>query len=147
VVAQLGRRETKEAEMTTLTGITGLDEADAQKLKTEGISSAKVLMKQAADPRQRKQIAAKTGISNSLILDWFNHAGLREVKGVGAEYANLLKVVGVRTFRALARRNPRSLHRKMVKVNRAEDLVRKLPSLAQVEDWVAQAKRLRRRAT
>jgi predicted flap endonuclease-1-like 5' DNA nuclease len=130
--------------MADLTKIEGVGKADAQKLEAAGISTAGALVKQGADPQGRRAIAAQTGISDSLILRWLNHIDLFRIKGVGDEYANLLVAAGVRTVRQLARRNPKKLCQKMVKLNQAERLVRKLPSLAQVKDWVAQAKRLPR---
>lgn len=130
--------------MAHLTKIEGVGKADAQKLEAAGISTARALVKQGADPQGRRAIAAQTGIKGSLILRWLNHIDLFRIKGVGDEYANLLVAAGVRTVRQLALRNPKNLYRKMVKLNQAERLVRKLPSLAQVKDWVAQAKRLPR---
>lgn len=44
----------------------------------------------------------------------------------------------------LAQRNADNLHTKMVEVNEAKALVRQLPSLSAVEDWVKQAKLLPR---
>lgn len=130
--------------MADLTKIGGVGKTDAQKLQAAGISTAGALVKQGADPQGRRAIAAQTGINDSLILRWLNHIDLFRIKGVGEEYANLLVAAGVRTVRQLARRNPRNLYRKMVKLNRAKRLVRKLPALTQVKDWVAQAKRLPR---
>lgn len=76
-----------------------------------------------------------------------NHADLFRVKGVGEEYADLLEAAGVDTVPELAQRNPGSLYQKLIEVNREKELVRKLPSEAQVKDWVEQAKQLPRRIT
>lgn len=130
--------------MADLTKIRGVDETAARKLESVGISTAKALIEQGADPRGRKVIAAQTGIDGGLIRRWLNHIDLFRIKGIGEEYASLLEEVGVKTVRDLARRNPNRLYRQMVKVNRTKQLVRRLPSLAQVEDWIAQAKKLPR---
>jgi hypothetical protein len=63
---------------------------------------------------------------------------------VGEEYSDLLEAAGVDTVVELAGRNPSNLHEKMTAVNAEKKLVRQLPSLAQVEAWVAQAKELPR---
>jgi hypothetical protein len=55
-----------------------------------------------------------------------------------------LEVAGVDTVPELAKRNPGNLYAKMVEVNQAKNLVRKLPAEKQVADWVAQAKKLPR---
>jgi predicted flap endonuclease-1-like 5' DNA nuclease len=79
-----------------------------------------------------------------LILEWVNHADLFRIKGVGEEYADLLEEAGVDTVPELAQRNPANLHAKLGEVNAAKKLVRRLPTAAQVTDWVDQAKALPR---
>jgi hypothetical protein len=54
----------------------------------------------------------------------------------------LLENAGVDTVVELAQRNAANLFEKMVAVNQQKKLVRKLPTLAQVEGWINQAKRL-----
>ncbi len=44
----------------------------------------------------------------------------------------------------LAQRNPENLHEKLLAVNAEKKLVRRVPSLAEVQDWVEQAKALPR---
>ena len=51
---------------------------------------------------------------------------------------------GVDTVPELAQRNAENLHAKMVEVNEAKALVRQLPALSAVGDWVSQAKKLPR---
>jgi hypothetical protein len=55
-----------------------------------------------------------------------------------------LEAAGVDTVPELAQRNPENLHQKLVAVNQEKELVRQLPTQAQVSDWIAQAKRLPR---
>jgi hypothetical protein len=50
----------------------------------------------------------------------------------------------VDTVPELAQRNPQNLYQKLSEVNAEKNLVRHLPSQAQVESWVAQAKQLPR---
>jgi len=93
------------------------------------------------------RIAEKTGISGTLILRWVNHVDLFRIKGVGEEYSDLLEEAGVDTVPELAQRNPENLYQKLVAVNQAKKLVRRLPTQAQVSDWIEQAKRLPRVVT
>ena len=70
-------------------------------------------------------------------------ADLFRVKGIGAEYAELLKKSGVDTVKELRNRNPENLLAKMTEVNSTgPQLVRALPSLKMVESWVTLAKEL-----
>jgi predicted flap endonuclease-1-like 5' DNA nuclease len=61
------------------------------------------------------------------------------IKGVGGQYAELLEAAGVDTVVELATRKPENLFKKLQEVNEQKELVRNLPTLVQVEDWVKQA--------
>jgi predicted flap endonuclease-1-like 5' DNA nuclease len=130
--------------MTKLTNIEGVGEAYARKLRAADISSITKLLEEGATPKGRKKIAIQSGLSDTLISKWVNHADLFRVKGIGSEYAELLEISGVDTVVELAQRNPTNLHQKMTSVNQEKRLVRKLPALVQVEKWVTQAKKLPR---
>ena len=82
-----------------------------------------------------------------LTLEWVNHADLYRIKGVGSEYADLLEAAGVDTVPELAQRSAQNLLQKLGEVNAERHLVRRLPTAAQVENWVVQAKELPRQVT
>lgn len=109
-----------------------------------GITTTEALLEAAGTPEQREELAAKTGIGPKLILEWANLADLFRVKGVGEEYSDLLEEAGVDTVVELAQRNPENLYAILGETNEEKLLVRRLPSLKQVQDWVAQAQRLPR---
>ena len=92
----------------------------------------------------RQEIGQKTGISAANILEWVNHVDLMRVRGVGEEYSDLLEAAGVDTVPELAQRNAGNLHQKLASVNQEKNLVRQLPSVKQVTDWVNRAKQLPR---
>ena len=79
-----------------------------------------------------------------LILEWVNHCDLFRIKGVGSEYADLLEEAGVDTVAELANRKPDNLFKKIEEVNAEKKLVRRVPALSQVTDWVRQAKEMPR---
>jgi predicted flap endonuclease-1-like 5' DNA nuclease len=133
--------------MAKLLDIEGVGEVYAQKLKAAGVGTTEALLKQGASPKGRKQIAEKSGISETLILEWVNHVDLFRIKGVGEEYADLLEEAGVDTVPELAQRNASNLLEKMAEVNAKKKLVRRMPVLSQVESWVEQAKKLPRLLT
>jgi predicted flap endonuclease-1-like 5' DNA nuclease len=133
--------------MAKIIDIEGVGETYAQKLTEAGIKTTEALLKAGATPKGREELAAKTGLSGKLILEWVNHADLYRIKGVGSEYSDLLEAAGVDTVPELAQRDPKNLFKKLIEVNEAKKLVRRPPLLTNVESWVAQAKELPRVVT
>jgi predicted flap endonuclease-1-like 5' DNA nuclease len=127
-----------------LTRIEGIGSLFAQRLQEAGVTSTQKLLSLGASPRGRRQLAEDIGTSERMILDWVTSADLMRIKGVGEEYTYLLDEAGVDTVPELAQRNPANLYQRLVAVNARKRLVRRLPSEAEVEDWVAQAKKLPR---
>jgi predicted flap endonuclease-1-like 5' DNA nuclease len=130
--------------MASLIKIEGIGEKYATKLKMIGISTTDTLLDKGRTPQGRKDIAEKSGITKTLILEWVNLADLFRIKGVGEEYSDLLEEAGVDTVVELAQRNPSNLYASVVEVNQKKKLVRKLPTEDQINDWVKQAKKLPR---
>jgi predicted flap endonuclease-1-like 5' DNA nuclease len=130
--------------MAKLMDVEGIGAVYAKKLAKAGIASTGALLKKGAKPAGRKEIADRSGLSEHQILEWVNRVDLFRIKGVGGQYSDLLEVSGVDTVVELAKRKADNLYAKMVAINAAKKLVRKLPTLAQVEDWIAQAKSLPR---
>jgi len=130
--------------MTKLMSIEGIGPKYAEKLLKAGVQSVESLLKLGSNPQGRKKLAETADISGDLILEWVNHADLYRIKGVGEEYSDLLEEAGVDTVVELSKRVPKNLFEKMQMVNEEKKLVRRLPVLAQVEDWVKQAKELPR---
>lgn len=124
--------------------IEGIGPANEKKLEEAGVSSVESLLEAGSTPKGRKELASKTGISDTLILKWVNRADLFRVKGVGSEYSDLLEAAGVDTVVELAARKPENLTKKMAEVNAEKKLVRQLPSEKQVTAWVEHAKTLPR---
>jgi predicted flap endonuclease-1-like 5' DNA nuclease len=130
--------------MAKIIDVEGIGPKYADKLLKAGISNTGALLKAGATPKGRKDLAAKSGIGDALILEWVNHVDLYRIKGVGSEYSDLLEAAGVDTIPELAQRKASNLTEKMAAVNLEKKLVRKLPVEAQVADWIAQAKKLPR---
>ncbi len=130
--------------MAKLEIVEGIGPIYADKLRKAGIRSTAALLSAGATPEGRKRLAEKTGIGHEYILDWVNRADLMRIRGVGEEYSDLLERAGVDTVVELAQRNPENLYKALVEVNERERLVRRLPTPAQVADWIEQAKSLPR---
>ena len=127
-----------------LSYVEGIGEVYSGKLKEAGVDTPQALLERGATPQGRKELAEATGITGTLILEWVNHVDLYRIKGVGSEYADLLEAAGVDTVVELAQRNPANLFEKLTEVNAEKQLVRKMPTNSEVEDWVTQAKDLPR---
>jgi len=130
--------------MTKLLNIEGIGPKYAEKLQKAGVQSVEALLKSGSTPQGRKKLSEVADISGDLILEWVNHADLFRIKGVGEEYSDLLEEAGVDTVPELATRNAKNLFEKILEVNKQKKLVRKLPVLSQVENWIKQAKELPR---
>lgn len=130
--------------MTKLIEVEGIGEKYAGKLKAAGVATIEALLDKGSTPKGRKEIAEASGIGDSLILEWVNHVDLFRIKGIGSEYSDLLEAAGVDTVPELAQRKAENLFQKMGEVNAAKKLVRRLPVLSQVADWIEQAKKLPR---
>jgi predicted flap endonuclease-1-like 5' DNA nuclease len=122
--------------------IEGIGEADAQKLKEIGIKSVEDLLEKAGSAQGRKELAVQSGIHVDRLLRWVNHADLFRIKGIGAEYAELLEAAGVDSSIELAHRSSEKLYQRLLEVNQAKKLVRKLPTEFQLDQWIHQAKGL-----
>lgn len=130
--------------MAKLDLIEGIGPVYMEKLKEVGVNTVEGLLEAGKTRSGRSNLAEKTGISEKLILTWTNHADLFRINGLGGEYSELLEASGVNTVPQLATRVAENLLNKMKEVNEAKSLVRKLPSLGQVEDWIKEADTLPR---
>ncbi len=125
--------------------IKGIGPTFAKKLRNEGIKTTDELLEAGGTKNGRKELAEKTGIAERSILEWVNKADLFRIQGIGEEYSDLLEAAGVDTVVELARRNPENLHATLVGINEVKRLVRRVPNISSVEDWVNQAKLLPRK--
>jgi len=122
--------------------IEGIGAVFGAKLKAIGIDTTAELLNAALTEAARKALAEKAGLTAHQVLEWANRADLMRVKGIGEEYGDLLESAGVDTVKELKNRVAANLHQKLEEVNAAKSLVRRLPTLADVTDWIEQAKSL-----
>ncbi len=128
--------------MATIDSIAGIGVKQATKLRKAGVRTTEALLRRAATRSGRKELAERTGFTAAQILQWANRADLMRIKGIGAEYADLLEAAGVETVRELRRRSPKALTAKIVQLNERKRLVRRLPTEKMVTAWVEHAKTL-----
>ena len=128
--------------MASISDVEGIGPKYAEKLSEAGITTTEKLLETGATSKGRKDLAASTGLSGALLLEWVNHVDLMRIKGVGSEYSDLLEAAGVDSVPELSRRVPANLAAKLAEVNEAKNIVRSVPSEKVVTGWVEQAKEL-----
>jgi predicted flap endonuclease-1-like 5' DNA nuclease len=126
----------------SISGLDGLGPGFAIKMRKAGIRTTEKLLETAKSLKGRQMLAEKTEIDQKQLLCVANLIDRMRIKGVGPEYAELLKAAGVNTVRELRYRNPARLADAMAKANEERKLVRVLPSQHTVERWIDHAKKL-----
>jgi predicted flap endonuclease-1-like 5' DNA nuclease len=122
--------------------IEGVGVKHAATLGKAGIKNTRQLLERAASRKGRKELAQSLGVDERLILKWANMSDLMRIRGIGEEFSELLEVAGVDTVKELGKRRPEKLRQAIIDANAKRKLVRQLPSLAQCESWVKQAKEI-----
>jgi predicted flap endonuclease-1-like 5' DNA nuclease len=123
--------------------IEGIGQNYAEKLNGLGIFTTSDLLEKGGNKKGRESIASKTGIPESLVLTWVNHADLMRINGIAGQYSELLEAAGVDTVKEFATRNAENLHVKLVETNEKFGLSGKVPSLDSLKDMIRQAKTLK----
>jgi predicted flap endonuclease-1-like 5' DNA nuclease len=141
-----------QADTAGLERITGIGSKWAMLLKAAGVSRVYDLAQW--DPADLHAELTKindkdniVGLVPSLeqVTEWMAQAtdksGLEHIPGIGSKRAMLLKATGVSTVHDLAQWDPADLHAELTKINDKDDVIGLVPSLEQVIEWIAQAKR------
>jgi predicted flap endonuclease-1-like 5' DNA nuclease len=129
--------------MARIDQVAGIGLKEATKLRKAGIRTSKALLETAASRKDRGDLATALGLDQKDLQQWVNHADLLRVRGVGAEYAELLVAAGVDTLRDLRRRNPTALLAKIIGLNGQARVVRRLPTEAMVDGWIEVSKEIK----
>ncbi len=127
--------------------IEGIGPSYAAKLAGANIKTTDDLLELCCHAGGRKDVAAKSGLSEGQLLKWANMADLMRISGVGSEYAELLEAAGVDTVKELRNRNSENLAEKMKEINEQKKLTRAVPAASVVGKWVDQAKTMEPKIT
>ncbi len=127
--------------------IEGIGAVYAAKLRNSDVNTIESLLVKGSTKSGRSSLAKDTGIDESLILKWVNHADLMRIKGIGPEFSELLEAAGVDTVKEFRTRKAESLHFRMVEVNDAKKLVRRIPSVEQLSQMIEMAKNIDAKVT
>lgn len=118
----------------------------AAKLTELGISTVGALLEAGKTKQGRKMLVEQMGdlASQKLMLNWVNRADLFRISGISGQYSDLLERAGVDTVKELATRNAANLQAKLMEVNAVKEIVKRVPTVSEVEKWIEQAKNLPR---
>jgi len=115
----------------------------AEKLAKVEISDTDALLAKGATPGARNKLAKATGLDAKQLLIWVRMCDVVRVKGVGPTMAKLLDAAGVKSVALLRIQKAKPLLARIEKVNEKEKITQKLPSEQHLDDWIAQAKKLK----
>jgi predicted flap endonuclease-1-like 5' DNA nuclease len=133
--------ETQPPPAPAVIDIAGIGPAYSAILQEEAdIRTTEDLLHKGATPKLRAALAEQTGLSEKLLDKWVRRADLMRIDGVGEEYGELLDCGGVEGVADLANCNADTLYEKLRMANATRRLVQRLPSAAEIKDWIAQAK-------
>ena len=124
--------------------VEGIGPLYAAKLESAGVKTTDDLLERGAKAKGREDLEAATGIGHTYILKWVNRVDLYRISGIGSEYSDLLEIAGVDTVPELSQRNAANLPETLAEANAARNLVRRIPTVEMVADWIEQAKKLPR---
>ena len=124
--------------------VEGIGPVYAGQLEAAGVKTTDDLLSRGATPKGRDDLADASGLGHVLVLKWVNRVDLYRIDGIGSEYSDLLEIAGVDSVPELAQRNPENLTATLEEANLARNLVRRLPNVEMVANWIEQAKKLPR---
>jgi predicted flap endonuclease-1-like 5' DNA nuclease len=120
--------------------VEGIGPVFAEKLKAAGVDTTDELLERGGSKSGRANLAAASGLTETQLLEWVNHADLMRLDGVGSEYADLLEAAGVDSCAELAQRNAANLAQTFQELDAARpNWIRQIPSEATVAGWIAEA--------
>lgn len=122
--------------------IQGIGPAYKEKLNSAEIKTTEALLEHCATKTGRSTFSEKTGVTETLILDWVNMADMMRINGVGGQFSELLKATGVDTVKELRTRNAENLTAALTTTNDEKNLAKTVPSVEMVTKWIEEAKTL-----
>ncbi len=122
--------------------IEGIGSNSIEALSKVGITSTGKLLYVCHTKEARMDLAERTGLSESVILNWVNMSDLFRINGITGHAAELLLAADIDTVQELAEEDAENLCCKMIEVNAELNLNLQVAAVTAVEIWIAQAKEL-----
>jgi predicted flap endonuclease-1-like 5' DNA nuclease len=120
----------------------GLDATLQTKLEAKDIRTTEQLLEQTKTNKQRTELAHSLETTPVILKELANRADLMRLKGVGEDFSNLLEDAGVNSSKELQHRAPENLQKTLAEVHTSKHIGHHAPTLAQVTEWVNEAKAL-----
>jgi len=143
----LSPAQAREGGAVRIEVIEGIGPAHASALSRAGVTHVRHLIQRAATAGGRETLARETGLSTTQLLEWLSHIDLMRIRGVGAEYSDLLEAAGVDSPVDLAQHSPAHLATLLAQTNAEHPLVRRVPSEKVLAAWISEARTLPRLVT
>jgi predicted flap endonuclease-1-like 5' DNA nuclease len=140
----LDRRQAQGSRSMSLhvSKLRGISNHVRNRLKRHGVTYTHQLLDAAGGVERRRELAARSGIEEAMLLRLTCRADLARIKGVGAIFADMLELIGVDRVSSLAEHDPIRLYEILHDLNAAERFARRAPTQDEVANWVAQARAL-----
>ena len=120
----------------------GISNQVRNRLKRRGVTYTHQLLDAAGHVDNRRELAARSGIEEAVLLRLTCRADLARIKGIGAIFADMLELIGIDRVSSLAEHDPARLYEILHDLNAAERFARRAPTQDEVANWVAQARAL-----
>ena len=128
--------------IATISDLKGLQPEVKTKLELEGIRNTQQFLERTRTPQQRVELAHKVGTTPVAIKELANRADLMRLTGVGGDFSNMLEEAGVNSCKELQHRVPEKLYTTLEAIHTDKKIGHRAPSVAQVTEWIAEAKKL-----
>ena len=126
----------------TIGDLKGLQPEVQAKLESEGIRNTQQFLEHTRTQQQRTELAHKVGTTPVAIKELANRADLMRLTGVGGDFSNMLEEAGVNSCKELQHRVPEKLYTTLEAIHTDKKIGHRAPSVAQVTEWIAEAKKL-----
>jgi len=123
--------------------IEGIGPTYGDRFRRMGIRVVEDLLRAGSTRKRRRELASELGVAPKTLLKWVYRADFFRLKGIGKQYSSLLESAGVNTMNDLSRRNSKNLYLLLKETNKEKNLVKRIPPLSLIQNWVDNAKMLK----
>ena len=128
--------------IATISDLKGLQPEVKTKLEFEGIRNTQQFLERTRTSQQRAELAHNVGTTPVVIKELANRADLMRLTGVGGDFSNMLEEAGVNSCKELQHRVPEKLFIALEAIHTDKKIGHRAPALAQVTEWIVEAKKL-----
>lgn len=143
LIQKYSPKEKSDSSDLPLAGLAIIKEAYARQLKEQGIICHYDLILKAESLQEQQTLAKKIGISPKLLRRWALLADLMRIVG-NTDYVNLLEAADLGSLEALKKvSDPCEVVNLLNQINQVQSLVKTLPAIEIVNQWIQEAKKIK----